>query len=109
VRGQGTFVWDADGKKYLDFIGGIATVSVGHANPQVREAVIEQTQLLWHASNLYFTEPQVRLAEKLIRLCFAGPRLLLQQRPPRRTRPMIKLARRWHVSRGHPERSRSSA
>src|SRR5439155_13966634 len=71
VGGEGTQVWDADGKRYLDFIGGIATVSVGHANPQVREAVLEQTKLLGHASNLYFTEPQVRLAEKLTRLCFA--------------------------------------
>src|SRR5919199_1022426 len=71
VRGEGTAVWDADGKKYLDFIGGIATVSVGHANARVRDAVLEQTKLLWHASNLYFTEPQVRLAEKLTRLCFA--------------------------------------
>src|SRR3977135_2177706 len=67
VRGEGTFVWDADGKRYLDFIGGIATVSVGHANARVREAVLEQTRLLWHASNLYVTEPQVRLAEKLAR------------------------------------------
>jgi len=103
VRGQGTSVWDADGKKYLDFIGGIATVSVGHANPQVREAVIEQTQLLWHASNLYFTEPQVRLAEKLIRLCFAD-RAFFCNSGTEANEAMIKLARRWHVSRGHPER-----
>src|SRR3954467_14971228 len=65
LRGEGTFVYDADGKRYLDFIGGIATVSVGHANPRVREALIEQSRLIWHASNLYVTEPQVRLAEKL--------------------------------------------
>jgi acetylornithine/N-succinyldiaminopimelate aminotransferase len=103
VRGQGTSVWDAGGKKYLDFIGGIATVSVGHANPQVREAVIEQTQLLWHASNLYFTEPQVRLAEKLTRLCFAD-RAFFCNSGTEANEAMIKLARRWHVSRGHPER-----
>src|SRR3979490_3287360 len=71
VRGEGSYVWDADGKKYLDFIGGIATVSVGHANPRVRDAVLEQTGPLGRASTLYFTEPQVRLAEKLTRLCFA--------------------------------------
>ena len=41
VRGEGSYVWDADGKRYLDFIGGIATVSVGHANPRVREALLE--------------------------------------------------------------------
>src|SRR2546425_6605184 len=72
VRGEGTHVWDADGKRYLDFIGGIATVSVGHANPKVRAALVEQSGLLWHASNLYVTEPQVRLAEKLTA---ASPRL----------------------------------
>src|SRR3984893_4257750 len=65
VRGEGSYVWDADGKRYLDFIGGIATVSVGHANPRVREALLEQAKLLWHASNLYVTEPQIVLAEKL--------------------------------------------
>src|SRR2546425_2865392 len=103
VRGEGTQVWDADGKRYLDFIGGIATVSVGHANPQVRNAVIEQTKLLWHASNLYFTEPQVRLAEKLTRLCFAD-RVFFCNSGTEANEAMIKLARRWHVDSGHPER-----
>lgn len=103
VRGEGTSVWDADGKKYLDFIGGIATVSVGHANPRVREAVLQQSKLLWHASNLYFTEPQVRLAEKLTRLCFAD-RAFFCNSGTEANEAMIKLARRWHVSRGHPER-----
>src|SRR5438128_845642 len=65
VRGEGSYVWDADGKRYLDFIGGIATVSVGHSHPKVRAALVEQSGLLCHASNLYVTEPQVRLAEKL--------------------------------------------
>src|SRR5947207_2628934 len=65
VRGEGSWVTDADGKRYLDFIGGIATVSVGHANPRVRDALMKQAGLLWHASNLYVTEPQITLAEKL--------------------------------------------
>ena len=103
VRGQGTSVWDADGKKYLDFIGGIATVSVGHANPQVREAVLEQTKLLWHASNLYFTEPQVRLAEKLIRLSFAD-RAFFCNSGTEANEAMIKLARKWHSANGRAER-----
>jgi len=103
VRGEGTQVWDADGKRYLDFIGGIATVSVGHANAQVRNAVLEQTKLLWHASNLYFTEPQVRLAEKLTRLCFAD-RVFFCNSGTEANEAMIKLARRWHVDSGHPER-----
>src|SRR5437763_2361461 len=103
VRGEGTYVWDADGKRYLDFIGGIATVSVGHANAKVRNAVLEQTKLLWHASNLYFTEPQVRLAEKLTRLCFAD-RVFFCNSGTEANEAMIKLARRWHVDSGHPER-----
>ena len=103
VRGEGTYVWDADGKRYLDFIGGIATVSVGHANPKVREAVIEQTKLLWHASNLYFTEPQVRLAEKLVRLSFAD-RAFFCNSGAEANEGMIKLARRFHVAQGHEDR-----
>ena len=103
VRGEGSYVWDADGKRYLDFIGGIATVSVGHANPRVREAVLEQSNLLWHASNLYVTEPQVRLAEKLIGLCFAD-RAFFCNSGAEANEAMIKLARHWHVVQGHPER-----
>src|SRR5205823_4657563 len=103
VRGEGTYVWDADGKRYLDFIGGIATVSAGHANAKVREAVIEQTKLLWHASNLYFTEPQVRLAEKLVRLSFAD-RAFFCNSGAEANEAMIKLARHFHVVQGHEQR-----
>src|SRR5258708_37991457 len=73
MRGEGTHVWDAEGKRYLDFIGGIATVSFGHANPRLREAVRRPSELLWHASNLYYSEPQIRLAEKLVSGPFADP------------------------------------
>src|SRR5438105_10959359 len=103
VRGEGTYVWDADGKRYLDFIGGIATVSVGHANPKVRDAVLEQTKLLWHASNLYVTEPQVRLAEKLVRLSFAD-RVFFCNSGAEANEAMIKLARRFQSANGHEER-----
>src|SRR5438477_5133466 len=103
VRGGGTNVYDADGKRYLDFIGGIATVSVGHANARVREAVLEQTRLLWHASNLYVTEPQARLAEKLVRLSFAD-RVFFCNSGAEANEAMIKLARRFHGANGHEER-----
>ena len=103
VRGEGTYVWDADGKRYLDFIGGIATVSVGHCHAKVREAVLEQTKLLWHASNLYFTEPQVRLAEKLVRLSFAE-RVFFCNSGAEANEAMIKLARHFHVVQGHEQR-----
>src|SRR5947209_10153357 len=104
VRGEGTFVWDADGKRYLDFIGGIATVSVGHANPKVREALAEQAKLLWHASNLYVTEPQVRLAEKLTRASSSLKRAFFCNSGTEANEAMIKLARHWHVVKGAPER-----
>jgi acetylornithine/N-succinyldiaminopimelate aminotransferase len=104
VRGEGTSVWDADGKRYLDFIGGIATVSVGHANPRVREALIEQSKLLWHASNLYVTEPQIRLAEKLTKASASLKRAFFCNSGTEANEAMIKLARHWHVVNGHPDR-----
>jgi len=63
--GKGAYVFDTEGKKYLDFIGGIACVSVGHANEKVANAVCSQMLKLTHVSNLYYTEPQVNLAQKL--------------------------------------------
>ena len=104
VRGEGTNVYDADGKRYLDFIGGIATVSVGHANARVREAVLEQTRLLWHASNLYVTEPQVRLAEKLVRHSKTLKRVFFCNSGAEANEAAIKLARHHHYVNGHPER-----
>src|SRR5258706_3181064 len=61
-------VFDADGKEYLDFFGGILTVSVGHCNDKVTQAIDEQTHKLQHMSTLYANEPQVLLAEKLAQI-----------------------------------------
>lgn len=66
VRGDGAWVWDAEGRKYLDFVAGIAVNAVGHCNPRVVEAVAEQAGRLMHCSNLYHIEPQVRLAQMLV-------------------------------------------
>ena len=65
VRGAGTRVWDADGREYLDFCGGIAVVSLGHCHPAPLAAAQAQLERLWHASNLYRTEPTERLAAQL--------------------------------------------
>jgi 4-aminobutyrate aminotransferase-like enzyme len=65
VKGVGEYVWDDAGNKYLDCFGGVLTVSVGHANPTINEAIIKQTNTLQHASGLYATKPQGDLAEKL--------------------------------------------
>jgi predicted acetylornithine/succinylornithine family transaminase len=65
-RGQGVYVWDEMGNRYLDFVSGLAVNSLGHCHPAVVEAVSCQAQKLMHTSNLYYTEPQVRLAETLV-------------------------------------------
>ena len=104
LRGEGTKVWDADGKQYLDFIGGIATVSVGHANPTVRAALVEQAGLIWHASNLYITEPQIRLAEKLVKPRSFADRVFFCNSGTEANEGMIKMARHFHVVNGQPER-----
>src|SRR6266540_7192407 len=66
VRGEGVRLWDARGREYLDFLGGIAVVAAGHAHPKVVAAVAGQLATLGHTSNLYFTGPQVDLAERLV-------------------------------------------
>lgn len=71
VRGQGTKVWDSDGKEYLDLIAGIAVSTLGHCHPRVVDAIRKQVEILIHASNLYYTEPQAELAKKLVANSFS--------------------------------------
>ncbi|MFJ5779596.1 acetylornithine transaminase [Streptomyces sp. NPDC093094] len=66
VRGEGTRLWDADGREYLDYVGGIATNALGHAHPAVVEAVSRQIASLGHISNFFMAEPTVALAERLL-------------------------------------------
>jgi acetylornithine aminotransferase len=68
ARGEGAKVWDADGKEYLDFVGGIAVNALGHAHPAIVEAVSRQVASLGHISNFFAAEPTVALAERLIEL-----------------------------------------
>lgn len=66
-KGDGMYVWDENGKKYLDFVAGIAVNSLGHNNKKLTKAISEQAEKLIHCSNLYWTKPQISLAEKLIK------------------------------------------
>ncbi|GHH20685.1 acetylornithine transaminase [Streptomyces lanatus] len=68
VRGEGMKVWDADGRQYLDFVGGIATNALGHAHPAIVDAVSRQIASLGHISNFFMAEPTVALAERLLEL-----------------------------------------
>jgi acetylornithine/N-succinyldiaminopimelate aminotransferase len=72
VRGEGAAVWDADGNRYLDFLGGIAVNALGHAHPALVSAVTQQLSTLGHVSNFFTTEPQVALAERLLDLVAPG-------------------------------------
>jgi len=67
-HGKGCYAFDNDGKKYLDLVAGIATCSIGHGNEEVSKAVCEQSKKLLNVTNLYYTEPQVILAKKLVKL-----------------------------------------
>ena len=105
VRGAGSRVWDADGKVYLDCIGGIAVCGLGHAHPRVLAALEAQARKLWHASNLFYTEPQIELAERLVPT-FAGgdARAFFCNSGAEANEALLKLARRFHSDAGHPER-----
>src|SRR6476619_8025453 len=72
VRGDGALLWDAEGREYLDFLAGISVSSVGHCNPAVVEAVREQAGRLIHVSNLFHSEPMVRLAGRLCESSLGG-------------------------------------
>src|SRR6202795_3824686 len=65
VRGEGTILWDSEGKQYLDFLSGLAVTSLGHAHPEVADAIAEQARTLLHVSNLYYNDVQPQLGERL--------------------------------------------
>src|SRR5687768_8757824 len=65
VRGEGSWLWDDGGRRYLDLVGGIAVVALGHGHPAPRDAARAQLDTLWHVSNLYWTQPMQELADRL--------------------------------------------
>jgi acetylornithine aminotransferase/acetylornithine/N-succinyldiaminopimelate aminotransferase len=71
-HGEGSYIYDVAGKRYLDLGGGIAVCALGHASPEITDALLEQSRKLLHVSNLYFTKPQAQLAEALVRLIGLG-------------------------------------
>ncbi|MET4582233.1 acetylornithine/N-succinyldiaminopimelate aminotransferase [Conyzicola nivalis] len=95
-RGEGCYVWDVDGKRYLDFLAGIAVNSLGHAHPVLVDAVSRQIATLAHVSNYFATAPQVELAERLRRLTGAGDagRVYFGNSGAEAIEAAIKLARR---------------
>ncbi|WP_157253345.1 acetylornithine transaminase [Nonomuraea typhae] len=92
ARGAGTKVWDVDGKEYLDFIGGIAVSSLGHAHPALVEAVSRQVATIAHTSNLFLHEPEVLLAEKLLALLKEPAKIFLANSGAEANEAAYKLA-----------------
>jgi acetylornithine aminotransferase/acetylornithine/N-succinyldiaminopimelate aminotransferase len=97
-HGAGSYVWDITGKRYLDFGGGIAVSSLGHAHPEVVDALTEQAKKLIHTSNLYFHEPQGRLAESIVNLIGPG-KVFFSNSGGEANEGLFKLARKF----GHDE------
>jgi acetylornithine/N-succinyldiaminopimelate aminotransferase len=93
VRGSGSRLWDGDGNEYLDFLAGISVLNVGHCHPRVVEAVREQVGRLTHASNLYYTEPGLRLCAALADSSLGG-KVFLTNSGAEANEAAIKLARR---------------
>ncbi len=96
VRGDGCWLWDRDGTRYLDFLSGIAVCSLGHAHPKVADAVAEQARTLCHVSNLYATEPQMHVARTIDRLVGGSPgQVFFANSGAESNECAIKLARKW--------------
>ena len=101
-RGEGSHVWDANGKRYLDLGGGIAVCALGHAHPEITEALIEQSKKLVHTSNLYYTEPQARLAKRIVDLTAPG-RIFFCNSGVEANEGLFKLARKFGQDQGRYE------
>jgi acetylornithine aminotransferase/acetylornithine/N-succinyldiaminopimelate aminotransferase len=93
-RGAGSYVYDVAGKRYLDLGGGIAVCCLGHANPEITEALVKQSQKLVHVSNLYYNEPQGALAASLTRLIGAG-KIFFSNSGAEANEGLFKLARKF--------------
>ncbi len=99
VRGEGALLWDAEGNEYLDFLAGISVNSVGHCHPAVVTAVTEQAGRLMHVSNLFYTEPMARLAQRLSESSLGG-RVFFTNSGTEAVECAIKVARKQASARG---------
>ena len=104
-RGEGVWLYTADGERYLDFGGGVAVSSVGHSHPHLVEALTEQAKKLWHTSNIYTIPLGEKLAQRLADLTFADVTFFTNS-GAEALEGAIKTARKYHSANGHPERYR---
>ncbi len=105
VRGKGSYLFSTNGKKYLDFVQGIAVNSLGHAHPKLVKAIKDQSKKLWHVSNAFQIPEGERLAKKLCQKTFADY-VMFQNSGAEATEAAIKVARRYFYSIGKPNKNR---
>lgn len=103
VRGKGARVWDADGRQYLDFGGGIAVNVLGHAHPALAKALARQAELLLHCSNLYYSQPQGLLAKRLVELVGIEGKCFFCNSGGEANEALFKLARKFGHDSGRYE------
>ncbi|HTH96114.1 MAG TPA: aspartate aminotransferase family protein [Stellaceae bacterium] len=104
-RGEGAYLYDAAGRRFLDFAGGVAVTSLGHCHPHLVEALTRQANTLWHTSNLYQIPLQEKLAQRLVENSFADL-AFFGNSGAEAGELAIKVTRKYHAERGHPERFR---
>ncbi len=103
VRGEGSRLWDQDGREYIDFAGGIAVNVLGHAHPKLVAALTEQARKLWHVSNVLTNEPALRLARRLCELTFAQ-RVFFANSGAEANEAALKLARKYAADHFGPDK-----
>jgi predicted acetylornithine/succinylornithine family transaminase len=104
VRGEGTQLWDSEGRRYLDFLGGLAVTALGHAHPAVADAIADQARTLLHVSNLFYNDLQPRLAQRIDSLLGGGGNVFFCNSGAEANECAIKLARRYGQANGGRER-----
>nr|WP_314268206.1 aspartate aminotransferase family protein [uncultured Moellerella sp.] len=105
VKGVGSRVWDQQGKEYIDFSGGIAVLALGHCHPALVNALKEQSEKLWHVSNIFTNEPALQLAQKLIAATFAE-RVFFANSGAEANEAAFKLARRYAITKHNPYKTK---
>jgi acetylornithine/N-succinyldiaminopimelate aminotransferase len=99
-RGQGARVWDSEGRDYIDFSAGIAVCSLGHGDPDLVAALTSQAGKLWHTSNVFHSEPPLRLAQELVEASRFAQRVFLCNSGAEANEAAIKLVRKWAAAQG---------
>ena len=105
-HGKGSRVWDTEGRDYIDFGAGIAVNALGHQDPDLVAALVGQANKLWHASNVFYSEPPLRLAQELVELSPFAERVFLCNSGTEANEAAIKLVRKWATSKGRPPEKR---